>query len=281
MSNIVTTKEKDMMAVESALVRNDISQLSTQEKMTFYNNICESVGLNPLTKPFSFLKLQGREVLYATKDCTEQLRKIHGVSTQIVSKGSNGDLFEVHIKAQDKNGRTDEDLAYVVVKGMNGPDLANAMLKCITKAKRRVTLSICGLGVLDESELDTVSNITPASNPQIQNPFKDVAQIYTDEQIDPVVAPDEPLNPKGEPWPSADQVDFDSYVITFGKKMKGSKFGDFTVDAHKSMIKYLVDGSAKTNMPISGQALEYKKYAELYIAKKSEPKVDESDSMNF
>ena len=55
MSNIVTTKEKDMLAVESALVRNDISQLSTQEKMTFYNNICESVGLNPLTKPFSFL----------------------------------------------------------------------------------------------------------------------------------------------------------------------------------------------------------------------------------
>lgn len=29
-------------------------------------------------------------------------------------------------------------------------------MKAITKAKRRVTLSICGLGMLDESELETI-----------------------------------------------------------------------------------------------------------------------------
>lgn len=284
MSNIVTTKEKDMLAVESALVRNDISQLSTQEKMTFYNNICESVGLNPLTKPFSFLKLQGREVLYATKDCTEQLRKIHGVSTQIVSKGSNGDLFEVHIKAQDKNGRVDEDLAYVVVKGMQGPDLANAMLKCITKAKRRVTLSICGLGVLDESELDTVSNISPASNPQIQNHFKDIGQTYETETLPPVIDQSDKIDPIDESVSGNTHdtnIDFDTYIINFGKKMKGRKFGDFTIDDHKSMVKYLVDGSERTNQPLTGEALEYKKNADIYIAKRSSPKVDESDSMNF
>ena len=32
---------------------------------------------------------------------------------------------------------------------LNGEDLANAMMKCETKAKRRVTLSICGPGMLD------------------------------------------------------------------------------------------------------------------------------------
>lgn len=34
--------------------------------------------------------------------------------------------------------------------------MANALMKAETKAKRRVTLSICGLGLLDESEIDTM-----------------------------------------------------------------------------------------------------------------------------
>ena len=272
MSNIVTTKEKDMMAVESALVRNDISQLSTQEKMTFYNNICESVGLNPLTKPFSFLKLQGREVLYATKDCTEQLRKIHGVSTQIISKGSNGDLFEVHIKAQDKNGRVDEDLAYVVVKGMQGADLANAMLKCITKAKRRVTLSICGLGVLDESELDTVSNISPASNPQIQNHFKDIGQTYETETLPPVIDQSEKIDPVVE---STTESSAD-HVIQFGKKFKDMKIKDVATDDHKEMISWLEKEQANGKFRIKS-ADDYLFHAKNYVNRS----VDESDSMNF
>ena len=41
---------------------------------------------------------------------------------------------------------------------MRGVDLANALMKAETKAKRRATLSICGLGWMDETELDT----TPA-----------------------------------------------------------------------------------------------------------------------
>ena len=217
MSNVTTIQEKNMLAVESALVKNDISQLSTQERLTFYNKICESVGLNPLTKPFSFLKLQGKEVLYANKDCTEQLRKIHGVSTQIISKGLVGDLYEVHVKARDKSGKEDDDLAYVVVKGLSGNDLANAMLKAVTKAKRRVTLSICGLGILDESELETVSNIAPASNPQIENPFKkdelkDTVSTTTAEEIVLDGAPD-----LGE------------FVCKVGKKHAGKKLSEFDI----------------------------------------------------
>jgi hypothetical protein len=45
----------------------------------------------------------------------------------------------------------------VPIKGLAGPLLANAMMKAVTKSKRRVTLSICGLGgYLDETELDTL-----------------------------------------------------------------------------------------------------------------------------
>lgn len=259
---LVKTHEKNMIAVESALVRNDISQLTTQERLTYYNQICESVGLNPLTKPFSFLKLQGKEVLYANKDCTEQLRKIHGVSTQIISRGVVGDLFEVHVKAKDKTGKEDEDIAYVVIKGLSGAELANAMLKTVTKAKRRVTLSICGLGILDESELDTVKDVTPAPNPQIQSQFiKEAKEI--EQEPEPELQAQEQLQPEENALP-----DFENFVISFGQKMYGRKLSDFTVNDHKGMIGYLENGSAKTGKPIDGHALDYYNIARLYISSK-------------
>jgi hypothetical protein len=42
------------------------------------------------------------------------------------------------------------------IKGLAGDNLVNAKLKAITKAKRRLTLSICGLGFLDETEIETI-----------------------------------------------------------------------------------------------------------------------------
>ncbi len=39
---------------------------------------------------------------------------------------------------------------------LSGEAGANLMMKAVTKAKRRVTLSICGLGMLDETEVVTI-----------------------------------------------------------------------------------------------------------------------------
>ena len=39
-----------------------------------------------------------------------------------------------------------------------GDPIANAFMKAETKAKRRGTLSICGLGMLDESEIASISS---------------------------------------------------------------------------------------------------------------------------
>ena len=244
-------QEKNMIAVESALVGNDISKLSTSEKLTFYNKICESVGLNPLTKPFAFLKLQGREVLYATKDCTEQLRKIHGVSIQVISKGFVGDMYEVHVKAKDKQGKEDEELAYIVTKGLMGNDLANAMMKCLTKAKRRVTLSICGLGMLDESEIETIENVAPASNPQIQSPFKDVPQIDQTEQIDAVE--------------TEKTEDLGEYVVRCGHKYLNIKFKTMRLDEIEGYKNYLKKSSEEKNIPLTNEYLEFYEKATAYL----------------
>jgi hypothetical protein len=59
----------------------------------------------------------------------------------------------VTVTATDATGRRDSDMGVVSTKNLAGENLANAILKAITKAKRRVTLSICGLGMLDETEV--------------------------------------------------------------------------------------------------------------------------------
>jgi hypothetical protein len=38
-------------------------------------------------------------------------------------------------------------------------------MKCVTKAKRRATLSLCGLGWLDETEIETIKDVKPVAGP--------------------------------------------------------------------------------------------------------------------
>lgn len=142
--------------IQKLVLDGDLSKMNPQQKVEYYNRFCQSLGLNHLTQPFQIIKFQGKEKLYATKDCTEQLRKIHGVSITDVSTTSLNGVFIVTAKAQDKWGKTDAATGAVTIENLKGDNLANALMKAETKAKRRVTLSICGLGMLDESELETM-----------------------------------------------------------------------------------------------------------------------------
>lgn len=134
----------------------DLSKLSPDERARYYSEVCLSIGVNPLTKPFDYLSLSGKLVLYATKTATDQLRTVKGVSIFKVDAETVGDLRIVHAYARDASGREDMDIGAVNVKGLQGEALANAYMKALTKAKRRVTLSICGLGWMDESEIESV-----------------------------------------------------------------------------------------------------------------------------
>lgn len=142
--------------IQSLVLDGDISKMNPQQKVEYYNRFCQSLGLNPLTQPFQIIKFQGKEKLYATKDCTEQLRKLHNVSISELTSQELRGVFVVTAKAVDSAGKTDAATGAVNIDGLKGEGLANALMKAETKAKRRVTLSICGLGILDESELETM-----------------------------------------------------------------------------------------------------------------------------
>ncbi len=142
--------------IERAVVSGDVSGLTAEQRARLYRQTCESLGLNPLTQPFGFLTLNGKLRFYALKGCTDQLRAIHKISIEIVSMKTDRDLFTVHVRARDLHGRVDEDVGFAVIGNLKGEALGNAQLKALSKAKRRVTLSICGLGMLDESEVASI-----------------------------------------------------------------------------------------------------------------------------
>lgn len=135
---------------------HDLAELSTEQRADYYQRVCESLGLNPLTKPFEYLTLNGKLRLYALRDCTDQLRRLHGISIYIANREKMGDIYIVTARAKDRTGREDESTGAVALGTLKGDALANALMKCETKAKRRVTLSIAGLGWLDETELETI-----------------------------------------------------------------------------------------------------------------------------
>lgn len=142
--------------IERVLMTGDLSKLTPDQRLSYYNATCKSLGLNPLTRPFDYIALNGKLTLYAKRDCTDQLRKVHKVSIKSVVPSKMDDLFVVVTAAEDADGRTDQSTGAVNIAGLKGEALANAMMKAETKSKRRVTLSICGLGMLDETEVETL-----------------------------------------------------------------------------------------------------------------------------
>lgn len=143
-------------SLERVLIQGDLAALSERDRIAYYSRVCESLGLNPLTQPLSYIRLNGKLTLYARRECTEQLRKIHGVSVVIVNRELVGDIYVVTARASLPDGRCDESVGAVWLGESIGEIRANLIMKAETKSKRRVTLSLCGMSFLDESEIGSV-----------------------------------------------------------------------------------------------------------------------------
>lgn len=141
---------------ERAMIQGDLSRLSEPERLGYYKRVCESLGLNPLTQPFDYIVLNGKMKLYAKKDATDQLRSLNHVSIVGLDEAEREGVYIVTARAETNDGRKDQSKGAVNLGGLKGEALANAIMKAETKAKRRVTLSICGLGWLDETEVDDI-----------------------------------------------------------------------------------------------------------------------------
>jgi hypothetical protein len=190
-----TGSEIDAKTLETVLLQGDLSGLSVSQRLTYYRRMCESAGLNPLAKPFEYLTMKGdggkKLVLYARAEAFDQIRSAKGMSVKVLKREIDRENGVYTVVVQGKLGnvsdeRIDEASASVPImkengswvknaegkpyfKGdgtfspMHGEDLSNAMMKCETKAKRRLTISMSGLALACVITSDTGEAPTEAT----------------------------------------------------------------------------------------------------------------------
>ena len=150
-------QKTDAKIIEQLVISGNLSGLTKEEKVEYYKGYCERLGLDPFTQPFKILRLQGKETLYCDRSGVQQLSKLHNVSHDITSREQMEGIYLVTCKAS-ADGRHTESIGAVTTGTLSGDALCNALMKAETKAKRRATLDLLGLGMLDESEVDTIPN---------------------------------------------------------------------------------------------------------------------------
>lgn len=218
----------DWDAIEKALVKGDLIGLTPEQRVLYVNKVCNEVGLNPMTQPFSFISMQGKLIMYANKGCGEQLRSNKKISVQVVSREKIEDIYIVTARARMPDGREDESTGAVSIAGKRGEDLCNAMMKAETKAKRRVTLSISSLNLLDETEIESIPGAT-----KLEDDKAKLVQSIIEEQ------------PKEEPKPEPTVVQAEvmpslaDYVIPakLSKKHGGKMLKEVDLNSLQSFLK--------------------------------------------
>ena len=212
MAQEIATQDQARL-LENLVIENDLSQLTPEERNKYYSATCESLGLNPLTRPFQYLRLNNKLTLYATKDASEQLTRNYQVSLE---KRGSEDFEGVRIityRATDPTGRFVDATGVVSIAGLKGDNLANALMKAETKASRRATLRLVGLGWLDETETETIKgamrvdvsndgeivNETPVIEPKKETPketYIPPTNVVTNDVFPPMEEEEEIIEPE-------------------------------------------------------------------------------------
>lgn len=177
MNQLNTLSEATLSQV---ILQGDLSRLSPTQKVEYIVSLCQRVGLDPATQPFKLMTLNGKQIAYADRSCAAQLNKLHGLSHQITETQKDADSILMIDRCTGPDGRFTEEVGAVSLTGLRGEALANAIMKCRTKAMRRATLTHVGLGMLDETEVETVPGATVAPVPTLAHTQHE----WTDEEVE-------------------------------------------------------------------------------------------------
>lgn len=154
--------------IDEIVASGNLQELTSEQRLVHYNNVCDAMGIDPRPHPLEYMPVDDpnggrRLILYALKNCTDQLRANRKIKIVKLTREITDDMITFTAEATDKDGGADISTGSVTIKGKKGVEIANASMAAETKAKRRVTLSISGSGLLDETEITDIN--APASLP--------------------------------------------------------------------------------------------------------------------
>ena len=118
---VATRNQQDAASIiERVVLNGDLADLTPAERVQYYNQVCTSLALNPFTRPFEYIELNGKLTLYARRDATDQLRKLNDVSVSISDREIFDGVYVVTAKATMRSGRTDESIGAVPLTKPDG-----------------------------------------------------------------------------------------------------------------------------------------------------------------
>ena len=186
-------KEKSSNELEKVILNADLSSLTGEQRVNFYYQVCDQYGLDPFTRPFEFIKMNNKLVLYATKSCASALQELKSISVEIVKQEQFQDVWIVTVRGTRANEKAAdgrvvaENVGITPIKGLSGDALSNSIMKAVTKAQRRLILQMCGLGQTDETELQSIANVSP--QPVVKVEVDEKGEIAEEQVIPPEVSP--------------------------------------------------------------------------------------------
>ncbi len=137
-----------------------IKHLDDSSKRVLLAKICNAVGLNQYTMPFRIYRdVNGDEFVYATKECCAQLRHLNNISITSLEERIDGDFAICKVSGINKHGRVSFEIGSVNISILEGQDKSNGQMWAVTKAKRRLTLDLSGLGVLADIEVRDMNEV--------------------------------------------------------------------------------------------------------------------------
>lgn len=216
--------------IERAVIGGDLSPLNETDRVTHYNRVCTETGLNPATRPLAYIVLDGRLQLYCLKAGAEQLRQLHKISIERIERAEEDQNHVVTAYARTGDGRSDVDVGAVSLvepkerrdprtgrmeanplagQPLSAADAANARKTAVTQAKRRVTLSLAGIGMLDESQIDELVAAGRAFRPgeRQERPARQKPTLAIVNTPPSIFADDVPMADGAPPAPAPSEAD--------------------------------------------------------------------------
>ena len=184
-SKVTPIARTDTTGVPAAAVRaqlhSDWSKVTEDDKLRYAISICKALDIPTPLNPFKFINMKGKTVLYATKEAAELIAERNKISVNVVNKylDKEQNIYVVEVRALMPHGRTFDNFAALSVAGLSGEARANAMMKTMSKAIRRVVFAAVGLSVMDEAELASSNDggyapsPEPETQPETEEPMKD------------------------------------------------------------------------------------------------------------
>lgn len=160
----VLEKALKVMSVNNGNVKT----LETKELQMVIQHLCEISGLNWETSPFLIMenKKANTEKLYAGREACAQLAVVNKLTVIITERTITSDLAIFGARVSSPDGRSTDGTGCTSLEGQTGEYRSNKVMHAETKAKRRTILDHCGLGMLDESEVQTIDGVTTKEPPK-------------------------------------------------------------------------------------------------------------------